>query len=503
MKDDVTEIKWQRWFWWLLTAVTVWRLAYLFITPLDLVPDEAYYWDWGRHLAWGYYSKPPMIAWINALSSAMLGATPFSVRLPAVLCGSLTLIALYGLACRMFDARTAFWSVTLAVLAPGSAGINLIMTIDAPLVCCWALALYFLWRGLEDDGRPLWIFLTILACGIGLLAKQMMLFFPLITLLYLALNPDKCHHLRRPWPYLLLIVPLIFLFPDLWWNSQHGWITMHHTAHHFEGNHTFWRLLTTLPDFIGSQLLLIAPLTWIIFIALAVAMARRFRALAGEVKFLLLFSALPLVIFTLMSLRQRINANWPAVFYCTAFVLTAAWVTDRPLLRKTLASWRRLFPWAVYSAIFLSLLVYFLTFYVGYTALGGGPKDPFHRLKGWHELGIEVSAILQEQPGNKNIIVAVSRQTASELAFYVKGQPQVYLWNNRRHTVSSQYDLWPGPTSGGNALLVVEKGKGINSGLRRVFQHLELLKELRIPMGPAASRDYTVYLGRNLLEWPQ
>jgi 4-amino-4-deoxy-L-arabinose transferase-like glycosyltransferase len=498
-------MKWQRGFWLLLMVVTAWRLVYLLITPLDLVPDEAYYWDWGRHFSWGYYSKPPLIAWINGLSSALLGATPFSVRLPAVLCGSVTLIALFGLAKRMFDARTAFWAAALAVIAPGSAIINLIMTIDAPLVCCWMLALYTLWRALEENGRASWLVLTILLCGVGLLAKQMMFFFPIITLLFLAASAKERHHLRRPWPYFLLILPLFFLIPDLWWNSQHGWITFQHTAHHFEGNHTFWRFLTTLPDFVGGQLLLIAPLTWLIFIVLALGMARQFKSLAGRLKFLLLFSALPLAIFALMSLRQRINANWPAVFYSTSFVLTAAWATGQPVIKKRLSTWRRLFPWAIYSAVFLSILTYSLTIYIGHTSLGGGSKDPFHRLKGWHELGTEISQLQKNAGTEGTFLLAVTRQTASELAFYVKAQPQVFLWNDRRGIVTSQYDLWPGPVDkiGRDALLVVEKGHNLNTELRRSFREVNLLKELRIPMGEAASRDYVVYRGHNLLKWPR
>ncbi len=516
IKNNIMDLKWRQGFWLLLTLVTIWRIVYLFITPLDLVPDEAYYWDWGRHLSWGYYSKPPLIAWINGLSTALLGASAFSVRLPAVICGSLTLVALYGLACRMFNARTAFWSVVIAVIAPGSAIINLIMTIDAPLVFCWSLALYLLWRGLENDGRFSWIFLTILCCGVGLLAKQMMLFFPILTIIYLASNPKERHHLHRPWPYLLLILPLLFLIPDLYWNSQHDWITFQHTAHHFEGNHSFWRFITTLPDFIGGQLLLIAPLTWILFVGLAIVMTRKFGSLAGKFKFLILFSALPLAVFALMSLRQRINANWPAVFYSTAFILIAAWISEQKIFRpnlpvaiaEPLASWRKIFPWLLASGILLTILVYSLTFYMGHTSLGGGSKDPFHRLKGWRELGQEIGQLVQND-GQKTshtivgvpFIMAVTRQTASELAFYVKGQPRVYLWNDRPGRVTSQYDLWSGPIDkiGDDALLVLEKEKTLNPRLRGMFKRVDVLRELKIPMGEAASRDYTVYLGHKLL----
>ena len=56
-----------RWFWVALALLATARLLYLLVQPLDLVGDEAYYWDWGRHPAWGYFSKPPLIAWLMAL----------------------------------------------------------------------------------------------------------------------------------------------------------------------------------------------------------------------------------------------------------------------------------------------------------------------------------------------------------------------------------------------------------------------------------------------------
>ena len=48
-----------------VAALFCFRLLMLLL-PLDLSGDEAYYWDWGRNLDWGYYSKPPGIAWLMA-----------------------------------------------------------------------------------------------------------------------------------------------------------------------------------------------------------------------------------------------------------------------------------------------------------------------------------------------------------------------------------------------------------------------------------------------------
>ena len=69
----------------LVGAVLAARLLCIALVPLDLVPDEAYYWTWSRVPDWCYYSKPPMVAWLIWASTHLLGTTAFSVRLPAAL----------------------------------------------------------------------------------------------------------------------------------------------------------------------------------------------------------------------------------------------------------------------------------------------------------------------------------------------------------------------------------------------------------------------------------
>ena len=64
------------------------RLA--FSGAVDLLPEEAYYWNYAQHLDIGYVDHPPMIAWLIALSTGLLGHSEFAVRLPAIVCGLAT-----------------------------------------------------------------------------------------------------------------------------------------------------------------------------------------------------------------------------------------------------------------------------------------------------------------------------------------------------------------------------------------------------------------------------
>ena len=42
-----------------LSVLFLARVLFIALCPLELVPDEAYYWDWARQWEWGYDSTPP------------------------------------------------------------------------------------------------------------------------------------------------------------------------------------------------------------------------------------------------------------------------------------------------------------------------------------------------------------------------------------------------------------------------------------------------------------
>ncbi len=62
-------------------------LRFLLAASLPLLDDEAYYWVWSKHLAWGYLDHPPGIALAVAAFTARLGDAPWVIRLPSILCG--------------------------------------------------------------------------------------------------------------------------------------------------------------------------------------------------------------------------------------------------------------------------------------------------------------------------------------------------------------------------------------------------------------------------------
>jgi len=64
-----------------LISVTLIRIYSLIVSPIELSVDEAQYWDWSRNVDFGYFTKPPLIAWTIALTTSIFGNEEWAVRL--------------------------------------------------------------------------------------------------------------------------------------------------------------------------------------------------------------------------------------------------------------------------------------------------------------------------------------------------------------------------------------------------------------------------------------
>ena len=118
------------------------RLLWLLVQSAELYPDEAQYWFWAQHLALGYYSKPPLVAWLIALTTAMFGDGEFAVRLSAPLLHGIAAGFVYAIGSQLCDRRIGFWSALAYASLPAVSLSALLISTDAALMPCWAAALY-------------------------------------------------------------------------------------------------------------------------------------------------------------------------------------------------------------------------------------------------------------------------------------------------------------------------------------------------------------------------
>jgi hypothetical protein len=211
------------------------------------------------------------------------------------------------------------------------------------------------------------------------------------------------------------------------------------------------------------------------------------------------------MVFVLMSLRQRINPNWPAAFYPAGMVLFAAWACGNVSTGTWLDEWRRFSRTGICIGAAFAVLTYALPFFLMAVGLDGGPLDPAARMKGWQQFGKDVGSILEAQPEkDRTFILATDRQVASELAFYIPGQPKVFKWRRSTTIIDSQYDIWPGPgdKTGWDALILLQADEKPSKKLIACFQSFSSLGGLKLSRGQAGQRHYNLYIGRTLTSWP-
>ena len=490
-----------------LAIVAALRLGYALASPLDLVPDEALYWDWGRQLDWCYDSKPPMIAWIFRAAGELGGNSEVAFRMTAVLFGALTLWFSYRLARELFGVAAASWAVALQVATPGTVGLHGVLTIDPPLAAAWAAALWLFWGVARGNAGPGTRAGLVLVLVFGMLTKQMMLVFPVLAGLFLAVDRGGPRGRWRVWALTSSVAFATALLPVLIWNARHGWVLFVHSGTHFRNSKSslLTSALRNFPEFVGSQIGLGGVLVCLLVVACLVAALRNWRDLDAKVRYLLVFSVPGLALITLMSLRQRIHPNWPLVYYSSAYILVGAWAAGALPVLELGARWRRLAWPSIVLGLCLSAVFYAYVWAAPALGLAGTGMDPLARLRGWRRLGDEISAYLDPTRDPAPLVVVIGGRTiASGIAYYAPGRPRVYVWR-RKPIVHTQYDLWGGPAHplGRDFLFFVEgKDEQLPEEWAPCFDSVETLGVIRLQPDTVLERRITVVRGAGLNALP-
>ncbi len=215
---------------------------------------------------------------------------------------------------REVNARAGFFLLLIITATPLMSVGAVLMTVDPLSVLFWTAAMLAGWRAVQDNGQTrhwLWVGLWM---GLGFLSKYTELLQLLCWAVFFALWRPARKHLRRPGPYLALLVNLLCALPVLIWNAQHGWITVTHVSQD-AGMGTPWRFtLRYLGEFLGSETGLLNPIFFGATIWAALAFWRRGRHDPRLVYFFSMGAPVFLV-YLGQSFRGRVLPNWiaPAV----------------------------------------------------------------------------------------------------------------------------------------------------------------------------------------------
>lgn len=477
------------------------RTVWLATGAIGISGDEAYYWDWSRQLSAGYFSKPPGIAWLNYIVTSLFGVSAFGIKATASFIAALGLVPFYfGL--REANPKLAKWTTITLAIIPGQLLLGSFLTTDAPLVLTWNTTFYVTMRLIHrSEKQPLWLYFLLLgALALGHVFKQMT--FAAIPLIILSLLIANRHQLLSPALWLAMLFSLVSLIPTFLWNEQNGWITAVHTAHHFESQAitligTLDRLVINLYAILA---LLLSPVIFVLIARAAWRALRHFTSLSKAQKVLFLWGVLPLLCISLLTIRQRVNPNWPAVYFSPCLALAASFFVQSDHPSKI---------WKIAMRVSLAFCVIAGLLFSNYEFLSKHVNALKATRRGWHgypELVAKIDQLRHSDASLSDLTLCGvgHRHITSQLAFHLSDHPRCYHFPPRSEHTNSQYDLWDGPALGSDLLLVAEinaADEALPANVRDAFDKLEAIA--LFPFHPSRNfPQFRIYRATQLKYWP-
>lgn len=304
------------------------------VNPSSLYADETQYWVWSRDLDWGYFSKPPLIARIIAATTAVFGDSDWAVRLAAPLLHTATALLLALSADRLFGRTAAARTFIVWLTLPSVWLSAAVISTDAVLLTCWALALYGFVRLREGAG---WSAVIMLGAGMGLgmLAKYAMSYFAAGLILAALLDPVSRRALLQTRLLAAAALAGLIVLPNLIWNWRNDFATVSHTAANANWGGDMFNP-GEAASFVIDQLGVFGPAFFVTLVAGVVALARRWRSGQADMRLVVLacFCVPALLVVTGQAFLSRAHANWAASAYAAACVLVVFVLLRGPRWRR-------------------------------------------------------------------------------------------------------------------------------------------------------------------------
>ncbi|MGC3965595.1 MAG: glycosyltransferase family 39 protein [Rhodocyclaceae bacterium] len=401
----------------LLTAYRLWVIPRL---GISLYVDEAQYWTWAQQLDWGYYSKPPVIAWLIGLTTALFGDGPLAVKLPSLILYPATSWLIFRLGTRLFDPRVGFRAGIAFSLLPIVSALGLFVSTDAPLMFFWALAMTAFVRALDKNLWRDWLLLGM-AVGLGIMSKYTMAAFGASALLYLLVEPSRRRTLANPRLWAAVALAALLVAPNILWNWSHDFPTLRHTADitHVEGVND---KSGNPGEFLLAQVGSLGPGLAVAFLCGLIAAWRHRRE--DRMQLLTCFSVPLLALVFAQAARSEANGNWAAPALYAATLLAVAWLT------RLRARWWTI---AIGINVVLMLGVYHLGDVLRVTGTPMTAKiDPYKRMRGWDTLAHALRPYMADNP--HAILLADNRTLLAHMLYELRdAQPDYAAWAPNTH----------------------------------------------------------------------
>ena len=393
-------------------------LRLLFAGSFELLQEEAYYWNYAQHPDIGYLDHPPMVAVLIKIGLLLFGNSEFGVRIGAVFCWCIATLFVFLYTRDLSTRDNALRSAAIMSVVPVFFIFGFVMTPDAPLIACWAGALFFARRAIVAGNQKSWIGLGLLL-GLGLFSKYTIALLAPSLFIVLLADPAARHWLFKPKPYFAAALALIVFSPVIIWNMEHDWASfLFQTQNRITSSSEF-----STHELIASIAALLSPVG--LFVALFFLSCRKAFSGWTEISkrhytFAFTLIMVPLSVFFIFSLSKEVKFNWTGPIWLAALPYMAATLSPD---YGNISEWKgaRLGK-AWKGTVFFLLIAYAGLLHYFSSGLPGVPYFSDGPLLGWDDYSVQVETLvhsIEQETGERPAVVGMDQyRTASGLAFY-------------------------------------------------------------------------------------
>lgn len=384
------------------------RLIAIGLTPLGLDVEEAQYWQWSTTPDAGYFTKPPMIAWIIGSGTALFGDTAFGIRFFAPIIQAISALLAMKIAQSVFNPMAGRIAGILWLTLPISALGGFVMSTDSPMLLFLMSAIFVLTPWVKNEKlTPLQCVLAGLFTGLAMMSKYAAIYLPAGVLIWWLWEGRKHALISMRDVFLYGFGMLVSMMPNLIWNLQNGFVTAKHLSHNANLDEARTSIIGSL-EFLLTQLGIVGPI-----IAVFAVMVMIIRRKEPSARFWIALFIPAISVITVQGYFSDTNANWAVASWPPALILLSGYCAEE---------WRRLRrPLMIGISINAGIiLVFLISVIVGSLGPLTPASDPLRRLRAWDNHADDIQRFADTH--NVRNIVVFRRGYAAKLIWSLRDQ---------------------------------------------------------------------------------
>ena len=455
---------------------------------MGLFFDEAYYYHWSQNIDWGYYSKPPVVAWIIGLTTFLFGVTEFSVKFFSPFAYLFSALFIYAISERLFHSqKAAAYSSVIFITTPLIGFNSIFITTDAGLFLFWSSSMYFFLKGVEEDQWRDWIILGGVM-GLGMLSKYTYAALPIGFIAFIALT-NRLHYFTSLKCWAACAIGLSLFSLNILWNIENHFTALNHTREISQVSGPSVDVLSLL-EFITSQVFIFG-VVWIIALA---ANRKTTKGLINtrDTDMYIACTLWPiLIVIGIQALLSRAFANWAGPFIISASILCGA-LLSQPNKRYLIIG-------VLFNMALLSSFYHWPQILSAVNVTESKKNSPYFRLSGWRDF---VQSVSLKHNIEEFDFISPERDLLAYFGFYAnKNIDQLHYWNGNREDIRNHYDLRNNAIAlqGNKAMYIYLSRSPMSDAVKERFETIQYLGQEKYSVSENITRQAHLYMVTNFL----